>query len=470
MRERIRPAALFILIVTATLASRIPTPVAAQDAPPAATGVNGSLATDTPHPPGTRPEPLLQPELVADERVPRSPSSEPAQNSSPAVDATKEAAQALKSAATALEKSSKALEGAADKLADKKPTKTLLEGFTLNQRGTNGAFFKFSEKEKVVTGTVTIPVDSGSNRLSATISAPLDEDTRIAALADHSNPLPFQLKLGFEHDAIQSFLEGRIGGSKQGLAEKQLCDAYRALDSVDEFAECGGPDYEKYRREYRQATEAMRLGRPFGLQARPVPQGVLWTVAGEVAVGIDRKRVYESDLAAKPDEKLATALTAAAIFRWYPLPWLAIPLRAGLDHESKFKTEKVKRCATRNSSDNRISGSTCEEVLWLKSGHNTTTTAHVEAAAVLAFPVQQDATLGTGFEIRDRIEGIGKDKPGVNKLSVAVFVSATTTGVLSRFGVGVEHRLALQDDASADPAIEAGDSSLIPFLVAGGTL
>jgi hypothetical protein len=185
----------------------------------------------------------------------------------------------------------------------------------------------------------------------------------------------------------------------------------------------------------------------------------------ETKLGFDRQDVYVDDLATASKSKTATAFKTNAVFRFYPLSWLAIPLRVGLDYENKFKTNSVKRCLTIPSSDPGVTGQSCEDKLFLKNDPGGRTTGTLEAALVGVVP-GVTTPLAVGAEVRDHLDVVGSVRQ--NSLSVSVFATPTSKAVLTRFGLGLGWTHALDDDKDAE--IQKGDNWLTPFLLVGGSL
>jgi hypothetical protein len=385
------------------------------------------------------------------------------------------AAKALSLSATALEKASVALSTAAEKLPVKEDEKVVADGrLGIGQRTNwNGALLLFKEKEKKVTGRISVPWDAGSWLFTASLTAPLDKETRIAALVDSRTRFsPFEAKISLEHNFIADSLRIWMKGQAWSIDE---CEEFRAYwvdqqkdkpeGSRERTPACPTSNaylaWERKRGEQNAAT-----GPIDGLSEKPVPRGIAWTLGLDAAFGFDRQDVYIQDLSTDTFSKTASSLTVLAVARFYPASWLAVPIRIGGGYEDSFEVYKTKRCRSMPSTDSLISGQSCDDALFLKEDLRTVGTGTLEGALVAIVPGL--ATMAPGVELRERLDISGSVV--VNKLSIAAFASPTATPVLTRFGIGLELNYALSQDSGDDPDFDKGDRWLVPFLLAGGSL
>jgi hypothetical protein len=103
-------------------------------------------------------------------------------------------------------------------------------------------------------------------------------------------------------------------------------------------------------------------------------------------------------------------------------------------------------------------------VQWVTVDPGPEAAAHVEMAAVVVAP-ELLGDVQDGFEVRDRVDGVGGT--ALNRFSLGVFVSPTSAPVVSRFGIALECRTALDDAAGV---FKSGDSWLVPTLLVGASL
>lgn len=387
----------------------------------------------------------------------------------------------------------------------------LLKGESFgDRRGWSGALFKFAEKEKKVAADVTVPFSSRV-RAKFGLTAPLDEETRAAALAKDGNAVPFEGSLEVEFDETTKFLNSLLDSelietrfsmdakfqtwvNKQKAAnppkinpnidpatdidneffqkflKDEFCDDFKRaegqrdcgedeLDALNAFAE------KKLKDERSQLERELTPARPYSATSLPVPLGVKFSWGGRIQVGYDRLEIFDALAAAKGSKKDAFELKASAFARFYQTAWLAFPLSAGIHYKNKPEVEKFKRCVgdtatdTGGDGDQLISGQKCEDsALLLKTDATPTWSAYVELAAVMV-PLQKKlGKLAPGFEFQERLEGIGDEL--LNRFSLGVFVTPTNEAVVTRFGVAVEH-LYIPGE---------GDSMLTPVLLAGGSM
>lgn len=398
-----------------------------------------------------------------------------------------ETAKALVKAAAALEKSSEALtkagdsiSGAAKKLGEKEEEKTLVSGFVGGGRmGWNGLLFVFKEKEKKATASASMPFNGGTWVLGGAVTAPLDSETRIAALVDSRQRFkPFEGKLSLEYNAMSAYLQSWMKNTSWPVDD---CEGFKAewteaqgqkpKDERERIPRCPGDEYDKWRGQQIQRQQQIKsvasAGPVDGASERTVPIGVSWTLGGEVKFGFDRQDVYVDDVAAKAQSRTASELQVVAVLRLYPSRWLAIPIRLGGGFDDSFKTKKASRCTLLASSETSVTAKACEDVLFLSRDSKTVGAGMIEVAAVAVVP-DIVAAMAPGIEVRDRLEQLGSTR--LNRLSIAMFATPTAKPIVTRFGVGFEHNWALTDAEGNNPDFRKGDRWVVPFLLAGGSL
>jgi hypothetical protein len=364
-------------------------------------------------------------------------------------------ADALKVAAEKLETTAAKLDATADKLAGKPVEKPLLQGELLGRRGWNGAFLKFAEKEKTAIASFSSPVGNGVWRIRGELTAPLDEQTRIAALTERGHALPFRIKLGVDLDLIQTALNEYLSSNEVNAA-MQLCKEYR--EAVKSDAECPNT------REFNEWLH--RSGPAEGAFTVRAPHVVPWTLGLDLELGFDRKKVFDNkDVAVKAVEREAHDIKAAFSAKAFPTAWLAIPMQVGAAFENKFKTKSAMRCESFDSADAQITAQACEDALVLDSDSKSQTSMFVDAAVVATIPVTADDDLQPGVELRERLDGLGAES--FSRTSVTFFVTPTDKPIMTRFGVGLRFDVALRDEPIEKPTYEEGDAWLTPLLLVG---
>jgi hypothetical protein len=427
-----------------------PTP-STTPAPPTA-----SPTESIPSPPATAAPPATSPPA---DTGPASPAAASLEVSAKKVEA---ATTKLDAAGKKLEDAAKKLEQAAGKLNPSAEAKEIFAG----RLTWNGLALKITEKEKKATVAASFPISNGAGLVSLEFTSPLDETTRRAALVDtRQQGAPFRVKIGLDYNAVTNHLAALLWSPERAEAQA-LCEQYR--DENKNVTDCSPQDPESQKPFRQWLRSKSPIARPEGVFSRGIPLGVRWTLGLEVDVGFDRQDVYDGDIAGETKELTRSDASFNGVFRWYPTSFLAVPLRVGVGFEDTFKAKEVERCTALSSSDPDVSAKDCGKALVLKSDSKLSPKGMLEAAAVFALPVPGLDDVQPGFELRGRVDGLGTTP--FFRGSVALFVSPTSQPVLSRIGVGAEYAVALKDDASSTPAIESGDSSVVPFLLFGGSL
>jgi hypothetical protein len=329
----------------------------------------------------------------------------------------------------------------------------------------NGAFFTVSEKQKRAIVSASIPLLDGAWSFKWSASAPLDEKTRQVALLDPTELIPFRVGLAIEYNAMTNALQNALERGVHKAASKS-CRAFwqSKAGQIDERGmRPGCPDGTEYR-TWKAAQEDSTLARPDGMLGRAVPAGALWNLGLDVDAAYERTSVFRDDLSESPSEESTYDVNIDLAFTHYPKTWLALPLRVGANINDRIRASTITRCQTLDSSDPTISGQSCGDVQWITADPGPEATAHVEIAAVVV-PSGLLGDVQGGFEVRDRVESLGGT--ALNRFSLGVFVSPTSAPVVSRFGIALEYRTALDD---APGVFESGDSWLVPTLLVGASL
>ncbi len=397
--------------------------------------------------PAALPEPGAEPPAQA--VAPQAPA--------PAPDA---AAKAIEDAATRLEAAASALREAGEQLKEaSQPKEEDPENELLVVRTQwNGFFLRFAEKEKTATTSFSLPISDGDFLLSGGLTVPLDEETRRAPLLDQDGAAPaFQARLAFEFNSAIVDLKAQLDGRHRWAQQK--CAEYQRETKTQIACPPADKSHPFYKWLHRQ------LGPAGGAMERATPPALVWTLGAEAEFAFDRQEVYDGDLAADPEDRSATDFSVGAVARFYPTRWLAIPVRAGGGFSDGIRTKEVNRCEVATSSTAEISGNSCESVQLLTADPALSGDAYVDAALVFAVPVPVLAELQPGFELRSRADGLGALE--ILHTSVTAFVSPTSVPVLTRFGVGLELNLAMDDDEGSSSSFVSGDTWFTPFLLVG---
>jgi hypothetical protein len=409
---------------------------------------------------GQVPEPMS--DMAPHQDVPMTPSASPPPSGSGAAadpKTSEDPAKRLGDAADKLSEAATSLSAAGQKIAEGADAEDKNEVLAEGRLPWNGFLMKFAEKDKKVITSFGIP--EGVLMFHGSLEAPLDSDTRLAPLigSDHK-ALPFQLKLAFGYDFMEKTLREMV--KARDITQRQ-CEFYQQEMGKDK------PCLASAVRPW--ISRKLAKGGTDGIGSRSVPKGVDATIGGEFKLGLDQQSIYFSDLASAPKTRTASEMSLSVVARFYPANWLAIPITVGTGYDRRVDAKKVTRCASVPSSETTVTGSACDDNALIATDDATTKlVTHFETALVFAVPIRgNDYTLAPGIDVRERVELI-RDGRKINRTSMTVFVTPTSSPIVSRFGVGLEYNVIMNSATGADPAYKKGDRSVYPFVVAGGSL
>lgn len=361
----------------------------------------------------------------------------------------------------------KKVEGIETKVSAK-PTdpKILVEGRT----PWNGLALKMAEKDKKATLAFSKPIWAGQATFAGEITVPLDEETRRAALLGiNGEKKAFQAKLSLDFNFMERDVRSYLNRDRDVQESASICKAYVKANPEEDGKGCDKDD-QKVREWLGKVDEQASPRAIEGVFSRRIPKGVVFTAGIEFTGSFDRQKVYVDDVGAKKvDPRNKWSFSTTGVFRIFAGPYVAIPLRAGLNVEDGSKWKEFDRCSSLASSDPNVTGKTCEKAMVLDDDKGIQTTGHVEAGLVVVPKASDSWNLIPGVEARGRLEGLGgSDRKG--HIFGTLLMVPTETPVASRFGVGVDWVYAFDDDTGSSPKFAAGDSWFVPFILAGGSL
>ncbi|WP_437336059.1 hypothetical protein [Sorangium sp. So ce394] len=384
----------------------------------------------------------------------------------PPVDA---AAAALQKAAEKLDAASKKLDAAAGKLAPASADATELFS---GRAPWNGFALKLAEKDKKAIVGASGPLDDGRFTLTGELTVPLDEETRRAPLLDaRGRPSPFQLKLSLERNFVAEELQDFLNTNPSAQALQEACRLYLGQPGKP-GSMCPSDDFWRWMRDEpelaRQLFPDLAPHAPEGVFSRRVPMGMRFSFGLELAGSFDRQDVYESDVAAEAVAKSKWEFTPNLVGRYYPTMSVAIPVRVGATVGDGYKAKEFDRCKTLTSSDTAVTGKQCAKALMLESDDSVELTAFIDAAVVYVPQASDSWDLQPGVEARARLDGLGATK--LAHVYGTLFVAPTDRPIALRLGAGFEYVYAIDGDTGSSPSFGAGDTWVIPFVLAGGSL
>lgn len=371
-----------------------------------------------------------------------------------------------------------------------------------------GAFLKLTEKEKRAVGSFS-HLSTDGVRMDLTVSAPLDSESREAALTAENAPasgIAGTVALGY--DSRQKSLElsdaERAPGDiltackvlKVGTKPKvgqaacwsdDLISWYedfkksRVLDCDADEATCANVKRRLLLNEACPAadTKCAQVARVWEhLVARdrqrknidryflPDTSNTYWAFVGELSYSFDRIRAYDrANIAPKAGTYNSYAFDAGPRFDLYFAPSVAISLRAGYTLNREVQVQSFERCRSLPSDDETVTGQACEDTRALKSTPSAESSFYSRLALTY---VGQTVTQGTvpGAELRLSADRIGQDAEAT--IRVSTFLSPITGPVLSRFGIGVDFFVPIDPE---DEDVEAGALREVrPFVMIGASL
>lgn len=345
-----------------------------------------------------------------------------------------------------------------------------------------GANVIFSEQDKRFVGSISI-ITEDDRRMFFQLSAPMDEETRLAALMEDA-----KLASGFSLETYFGFSRDPATAQYQALVKALEDDPINFKPLVDFCEEkkieqcnfatvreyCDGNEEESCKKIIAQldAMKSKLDGPEKDIALHFIPRG------GKPALnfGIDlsgaynRVSAYDGDIADDPKYYSNYSWRIGPQFDIVFPPSTAITIRAGVDGEQAVRVAKLKRCEEIVSGDSTTTGQSCDdEALRLKDDPKDLTQGYVQFAVtwlgrgITAYGGSSWETVVPGIEFRSGVERLGQ---GVSLNSrLTFFFTPMSDPVAGRFGIGVDYFHALQD--ANDGSYQAMDERVVPFLFVG---
>lgn len=312
-------------------------------------------------------------------------------------------------------------------------------------------------------------------RVSVSASAPLDNDTRVAAFLRQNELVggfSFNVQIGYD----SAFDALKLTEAEVSHKLNELCEDIKAVEAgykCGDYKEVDGwltqhpdsPLWQKYPflRAKRQARREapLRVIPPYREGRMPYS-----SIGADLAASFDRASVYKDDLATDPMDVSKYKIQVGVQQITYFAGQLALTLRGGLDVSKGFSTVTVKRCIDVPSTTSSITGSACnDKALFLKRLDESASAAGYGRLALTYVPLTTYGGTIPGVELRAGFEQLGQ-KPKFNIRAIG-FVTPPLGLFAARFGIGLDLNDALADDP--DAGLTRGQLVFTPFVLVGIT-